>query len=162
MSTEYGGTRSVTSDNAVAKGTNPVFNTVPTVNNDHGSAAHAGFDGEEKNDLKLDTVPISAIDHQSAILACSDRFPVLDSISPLTILTGKDDCHLDSAWKTDNASPQPSGCKKRKRKAYAICEKSVIDLGGHMRHKYRPMTSVEYSPNRGRKSVATLTRKCPY
>jgi hypothetical protein len=93
MSAEYGGTRSATSDNAVSKGTNPVFDTVPTVNNDHGSAAHAGFDGEilEKIDLKLDTVPVSATDHQSAILACSggeiwkDRFPVLDGVSPLTI-----------------------------------------------------------------------------
>jgi hypothetical protein len=105
------------------------------VNNDHGSATHAGFGGIlEKDDLKLDTVPISATDHQSAILACSggeiwkDRFPV-DGVSPLTIhkesgrptgsdrdgLTGKDDCHLDLAWKTDNTSPQPSGCRKRKR-----------------------------------------------
>jgi hypothetical protein len=60
--------------------------------NDHGSATHAGFDEVlEKNDLKLDTVPISATDHQSAILACSggeiwkERFPVLDGVSPLTI-----------------------------------------------------------------------------
>jgi hypothetical protein len=70
MSAEYGGTRSATSD-AVSKGTNPVFDTVPTVNNNHGSAAHAGFNGEvlEKHNLKLDTIPISATDHQSA---CSD------------------------------------------------------------------------------------------
>ncbi len=107
ISAEYGGTRFATSD-AVSKGTNPV----PTVNNDHGSAAHTGFDGEilEKNDLKLDIVLISVTDHQFAILVYSDRFPVLDGISPLTIhkesgrptgsdrdgLTGKDNYQLNS------------------------------------------------------------------
>jgi hypothetical protein len=120
MSAEYGGTRSAISDNAASKGTNRVF-----VNNDHRSATQAGFGGVlEKDDLKLDTVPISAIDHQSAILARSggevwkNRFPV-DGISPLTIykesgrptgfdkngLTGKNDCHFNLVWKTDNISP---------------------------------------------------------
>jgi hypothetical protein len=88
-----------------------VFDIVPIVNNNHGSAIYVGFNGEvlEKNDLKLDTVPISATDHQSAIPAYSDRFPVLDNISLLIIhkesgrstgfdrygLTGKDNYHID-------------------------------------------------------------------
>jgi hypothetical protein len=116
----------------VSKGTNPEVDAVPTVNHDHGSAAHAGFDGEvlEKNDIELDTAHISATDHQSAILACSggeiwkDKDLVLDGVSPLTVhkesgrptgsdregLTGREDSCLDSAWTTDNASPKPSGC----------------------------------------------------
>ncbi len=94
-----------------------MFDTIFTVNNNHGSAAHADFDGKilEKNNLKLDTVLILVTDYQSAILAYSDceiwkdRFPVLDDISPLTIhkksgrstgsdrdgLTGKNNYHLN-------------------------------------------------------------------
>lgn len=54
MSAEYGGTRSATSDNAMSKGTNPEVDTVPTVNHDHESTAHAGFDGKvlEKNEYR--------------------------------------------------------------------------------------------------------------
>jgi hypothetical protein len=115
------------------------------MNNDHRSATHAGF-GEvlEKNDLKLDTVPISATDHQSAILACSggeiwkDRFPVLDGVSPLTI-------HKESGRPTASDRDGLTG----------------KDVGRHMRSKHRPMARVKYSPNRGRKPVVTPTRKCP-
>ncbi len=86
MSAEYGGTRSATS-NAILKRINPVFDTVFTVNNNHGSAAHTGFNSKtlEKNNLKLDIIPISIIDHQFTILAYFNRFPVLDGISPLII-----------------------------------------------------------------------------
>jgi hypothetical protein len=96
-----------------------VFDIIPTVNNDYGSAAYIGFDDEilKKNNLKLDIIFISIINYQSAIFACSggeiwkNKFSVFDDISPLIIykksgrptgsdkdgLTEKDNYHLNSA-----------------------------------------------------------------
>ncbi len=75
---------------------------------------------------------------------------VLDGVSPSAIhkgsshptgsnredLTVREDDRLGLTWKTDNASPKPSGCRKREKKTCTICKRSYCDLERYIRRDY--------------------------
>ncbi len=76
--------------------------------------------------------------------------PVLDGVSPPAIhkesghptgsnredLTVREDGRLGLTWKIDNASPKPSGCRKREKETCAICKRSYCDLRRYMRRDH--------------------------
>ncbi len=51
-------------------------------------------------------------------------------------LTVGEDGRLGLTWKSDNASPKPSGCRKRELETCAICKRSYCDLGRYMRRDH--------------------------
>jgi hypothetical protein len=73
MSTDYGG---------IWSATNPEFDTIPTVNDDHKSAAHAGSGGG----VLENNILASPTQHLSPINILKNEYLMLDDICPPTVL----------------------------------------------------------------------------